>query len=427
MVTAGVYLIARSAELYALVPDVQNIVAITGALTALFAATIAVAQFDIKRVLAYSTISQLGFMVSAVGMGAIVAGMFHLVTHAFFKALLFLSAGSVIQGVERGHHHVEHDPSLKSQAESMGHDFDPQEMRNMGGLYDRTKLTFWVYLIGAIALAGIFPFAGFWSKDEILAEGTELNVWAFRLLSLAAVFTAFYVTRQVLMVFFGKPRSPAAAHASESPPLVTVPLVILAALSALGGLLNLPEVHTLTQWLEHTNEHLHEGHFVLWVAILSSVLAVLAVILGWAIYNPRRYEAFWSTLAAKRPDDPLRRWIGPVFTVLKNKYWVDELYWAVIVNPYIALSRFLADAVDWRFWHDWFHDKVIVAGFNGLSRFLAMSFDLGVIDGAANGIADLVKRAAASLRQSQTGYVRNYALTVFLGVVLIIAYLILAN
>jgi NADH-quinone oxidoreductase subunit L len=174
MVTAGVYLVARSAELYILVPQAQFWVAIVGAATALFAATIAVGQFDIKRVLAYSTISQLGFMVAAVGMGAFVAGMFHLVTHAFFKALLFLSAGSVIQGVERGHHHVEHDPKLKKQVKGHGK-FDPQDMRNMGGLRTRMKTTFWVYLIGAVALSGLPPLAGFWSKDEILAEGFQLN------------------------------------------------------------------------------------------------------------------------------------------------------------------------------------------------------------------------------------------------------------
>ncbi len=252
MVTAGVYLVARSFPLYAVVPDAQNVVALVGATTALFAGTIALAQFDIKKVLAYSTISQLGFMVAAVGMGAVVAGIFHLVTHAFFKALLFLSAGSVIQGVERGEHHVEHGHKQKKSAkEHGGHHFDPQDMRNMGGLRKQMKITFWVYLIGAIALAGLPPLAGFWSKDEILLA-SKANPTVYYMLSAAAFFTAFYMGRQVLMVFFGQPRSEAASHASESPLIMTVPLMILAALSAFAGLLNLPWFHTFGHWLEHT-------------------------------------------------------------------------------------------------------------------------------------------------------------------------------
>jgi len=422
MVTAGVYLIARSSVLFALAPAVQNIVALVGAATALFAATIAIGQFDIKKVLAYSTISQLGFMVSAVGMGAIVAGMFHLVTHAFFKALLFLSAGSVIQGLERGEHHLAHDPKLQKRIKD--HHLDPQDMRNMGGVKDRMKVTFWVYIIGAIALMGMPPFAGFWSKDEILAEGSELNVWAFRLLILAAVLTAFYVTRQVLMVFFGKPRSLAAEYAKESPPVMTVPLIILAIFSALGGLLNLPSLHTFTNWIEHTLEHVHGGEFIIWVAVLSSALAMGAAVVGWLIYRPKRYEAFWSTPAAKRPDDPLRNYIGPVFEALKKKWWVDELYWAVIINPYISLSKFLADVVDWHFWHDWFHDKVIFAGYNALANILSIRIDLGIIDAFANWLGAITKRTAASWRKVETGYIRNYALSIFLGVVLILTYLL---
>ena len=193
MVTAGVYLITRSAELYNLVPNVQYIVSLVGAVTALFAATIAVGQYDIKKVLAYSTISQLGFMVAAVGMGAYVAGMFHLITHAFFKALLFLSAGSVLLGVERGHHalahghHAEKHGGGKHHKKSSGHKeghaertaeseaevFDPGDMRNMGGMRKTMPVTFWVYIIGTLALAGIVPFAGFWSKDEILLDASR--------------------------------------------------------------------------------------------------------------------------------------------------------------------------------------------------------------------------------------------------------------
>ncbi len=436
MVTAGVYLIARSYPLYVLVPQAQITVAWVGAATALFAATIAVGQFDIKRVLAYSTISQLGFMVAAVGMGAFVAGMFHLVTHAFFKALLFLSSGSVIQGVERGLHHVEHDERLKKRLKGRGHDFDPQDMRNMGGLRTRMKTTFWVYLIGALALAGIFPLAGFWSKDEILAESNLFNPWIYIVLTVAAFFTAFYMGRQILMVFFGEPRSPAAEHAVESPAVMTVPLIVLAGLSILGGALNLPSVHTFGHWLEHTikvgaaageggtAEAAAAGGFNLGVALLSTILALVAILISWWLYD-RRYREMQSLPAANRPDDPLRAIIGPVFTALEKKWWVDELYWTIFLNPYIVLSRFLADVIDWRFWHDWFHDVIIVGGYNALSQLLSVRIDLGGIDALANWLATATQGLAARMRRIETGYVRNYALAVFFGAVVILGYLIL--
>jgi NADH-quinone oxidoreductase subunit L len=244
MVTAGVYLIARSSQLYVLTPEAQTWVGFIGAATALFSALMAMAQFDIKKVLAYSTISQLGFMVAAVGIGAFVAGIFHLVMHAFFKALLFLSAGSVIQGLEAGHHHVEHDPQLRKARQrdhaAVGAAFDPQDMRNMGGLRHRMKTTYYVYMVGGIALAGLPPLAGFWSKDEILLEAQTLNPLIYWVLTIAAFFTAFYVGRQLLMVFFGEARTEAAAHARENPPVMTVPLIVLAGLSLFGGALSLP-------------------------------------------------------------------------------------------------------------------------------------------------------------------------------------------
>ncbi len=427
MVTAGVYLIARSHPLYAVVPEAQNLVAWVGTLTALFAATIAIAQFDIKKVLAYSTISQLGFMVAAVGMGAYVPGMFHLVTHAFFKALLFLSSGSVIQGVERGLHEAEHHHKGKGSAD---HHLDPQDMRNMGGLRQRMPTTFWVYLIGALALAGIVPLAGFWSKDEILLKASYKDVRLYTLLSIAAFFTAFYMARQVIMVFFGKPRSEAAAYASESPKLMTIPLILLAGLSALGGALNLPGIHAFGHWLEHTIHHapvakggVQIPEFSLQVAAVSTVVALLAIFLGWLVYQR------WGEKLQKEKTpyiDPLELTLKPIFTVLNQKYWVDELYWAIFVNPYKAFSRWLAEQVDWRFWHDWFHDTVIANGFKRLTVFLAQPIDLGIIDGIANGLATLIQASAASLRRFQTGYVRNYALAVFVGVVAIMSYLIFA-
>jgi NADH-quinone oxidoreductase subunit L len=441
MVTAGVYLVARSYALYSLVPAAQTWVAVVGGVTALLAATIAVGQFDIKKVLAYSTISQLGFMVAAVGMGAFTAGMFHLVTHAFFKALLFLSAGSVIQGLERGHHHVEHDPILRKKLKALPH-FDPQDMRNMGGLRHHMKTTFWVYLAGALALAGIFPLAGFWSKDEILAEALHLQPVVYWLLTIAAFFTAFYMGRQIIMVFFGEPRTEPAAHAEESPAVMTVPLIILAILSLFGGLLNLPGIHTFTTWLEHTinieslgaelNTALASseaagtaaGGFNMVVALLSTALALIAIALSWYFYT-RRYQELQKLPLARRPDDPLRSVLGPTFTALENKYWVDELYSYIVVKPYIAISAFLAEKVDWAFWHDFFHDKLLVGGYNGLTRLLSRQVDLGFIDAIANGIGQGTQELAALMRRLQTGFVRNYALSVFIGVICILGYLIL--
>ncbi len=446
MVTAGVYLVARSFPMYSLVPEAQSWVAIVGGVTALLAATIAVAQFDIKKVLAYSTISQLGFMVAAVGMGAFVAGMFHLVTHAFFKALLFLSSGSVIQGVERGHHHVEHDPLLRKKLKH-GRHFDPQDMRNMGGLRTRMKTTFWVYLIGALALGGVFPLAGFWSKDEILAEALHLNPAVYWLLTIAAFFTAFYMGRQVIMVFFGKAKSEPAAHAQESPALMTVPLMVLAGLSLLGGALNLPGLHTFTTWLGHTihlegaveaasalfkgglaailaSEGAAEGGFNLTVALLSTALALIAIFLSYVVYV-RRMKAMEELPLARRADDPLRKILGPVFTLLENKYYVDELYQTIIIKPYTAIAAFIADKVDWDFWHDFFHDKVLLGAYNGLTWLLSKPIDTHVIDGFANGLAEGTQELAQTVRRIQTGYVRNYALSVFAGVILIIGYILL--
>ncbi|MGB3701436.1 MAG: NADH-quinone oxidoreductase subunit L [Anaerolineales bacterium] len=420
MVTAGVYLITRSYPLYESAQQAQNIVAMVGGITALFAATIAVGQFDIKKVLAYSTISQLGFMVAAVGIGAYTAGMFHLVTHAFFKALLFLGAGSVILGVEHGHHHLEHE----GKGEKGGAKFDPQDMRNMGGLRTRMKTTFWVYMIGTLALVGIFPFAGFWSKDEILLEEQILFPPVYWILIIAAFLTAFYMGRQVLMVFFGKPRSKATEHAKENRSLITIPLIILAFFSAIGGILNLPRLHTFAEWLEHTVKVIHPVEFSLAAAVVASIVALSGLVVAWVVYS-WRYKQLQELPPAKRPDDPLRQWLGPIFTGMENKWWVDELYWAVILNPYITLSRFLAEVIDWRFWHDWFHDTVIARSFREFAKFLAGAFDLGVIDGIANGLASITVRFAGSLRKVQTGYVRNYALSVFVGVVVIIGYLIL--
>ena len=433
MVTAGVYLITRSAELYTLVPQAQYIVALTGAVTALFAATIAVGQYDIKKVLAYSTISQLGFMVAAVGMGAFVAGMFHLVTHAFFKALLFLSAGSVILGVERGHHHAEHahhgkgkkgkrkeERSHDEHAEGHGEVFDPNDMRNMGGMRKTMPTTYWLYMIGTLALAGIVPFAGFWSKDEILLDASLHFPLIYWLLSIAAFFTAFYMGRQIWMVFFGEPRHEAAAHAEESPRVITVPLMVLAFLSVVGGALNLPfeGFHNLGHWLEHTLHEVESLPLNLGVAGISTILALAAIYLSWLIYgrNPLRAGEV----------DPLKRRLGAIFSGAENKWYVDELYHAIIVTPFVKISQFLADVIDWRFWHDWFHETVIAGTYNWLSNIALNRYaDQQGIDAAANGLASITQWLSVTLRKIQNGFVRSYALSVLLGVVLIVGYLIL--
>jgi NADH-quinone oxidoreductase subunit L len=408
MVTAGIYLIVRNSVLFTLAPVASDTVAIIGGATALVAATIAVGQFDIKRVLAYSTISQLGFMVAAAGIGAYVAAMFHLVAHAFFKALLFLSAGSVIVGLEHGLH--------DSGDHGGHHDFDPNDMRNMGGLRSKMKTTFVVYLIGALALAGIPPLAGFFSKDEILADANQKFMLIYILLAIAAIFTAFYMGRQILMVFFGESRSKAAEHAKENPPIMTYPLIGLAFLAVVGGALNLPGIHSLTDWLEHTLEHVHAGEFNLFVAALSTILALIAIAVAWRVYGRR-------TLKEGQPD-PLRKALGPIFTVMENKYWVDEFYNWLVIRPYVRLAAFMADVIDWRFWHDWFHDTVLARSFRGLTHWLAMGFDLPVIDGAANGLADLVKGVSTRLRVLQTGFVRNYALSFFVGLLLVLSYIL---
>ena len=230
--------------------------------------------------------------------------------------------------------------------------------------------------------------------------------------------------RQVLLVFFGKPRTEPAAHAQENPPVMTIPLMVLALLAVLGGALNLPTLHTFTGWLEHTIENLHEGEFNLLVALISTGLALAAIFFAWMFYS-LRYQELQRLPFAKRPDDPLRSWLGPLFTLWENKYKIDELYKLVILDPYVSLSQFLAQTIDGRFWHDWFHDVVIAGGFKAVTGVLAVQVDLGFIDGVANGLARLSQGIAARMSRLQTGFVRNYALATFLGVVIILGYLIM--
>lgn len=438
MVTAGIYLIVRSNPLFNLAPASQITVALVGASTAFVAGTIALGQFDIKRVLAYSTISQLGFMVAAAGMGAYVAAMFHLLTHAFFKALLFLSSGSVIHGMEHGHHALAHSGHGGGGHDDDHHDshtptpphapthheptFDAQDMRNMGGLRKHMRTTFWVYLIGAVALAGVFPFAGFWSKDEILADawliGNEggWHGWAvYGLLTVAAFFTAFYMGRQIFMVFYGGERTEAAKHAHESPAVMTVPLIILAVLSTVGGAMNLPKFvpggEALGQWIEHSVEA-HPVDFQVAVALISTAVALAGIGLAYLVYGQKPMMTM---------TDPLQS-TGGLFRFLNGKWFIDELYERFITGPIEALSSFSAYALDWDLWHDIFHDNILAGGFRWLAGFTAGFVDKGLVDRFFDGLAGWVRETAGLWRRLQTGYVRNYALAVLVGVLAILSF-----
>ena len=402
MVTAGIYMIIRSAVMYEMATLTSDVVAIIGALTALMAATIAVAQFDIKRVLAFSTISQLGFMVAAVGLGGYVAALFHLITHAFFKALLFLGAGSVIHGVEHGI-----DPE-----EQKRDPIDPQDMRNMGGLNRRMKWTFATYVVGWLALSGLFPFAGFWSKDEILLDAWLHNTVIWAMLAVSAFLTAFYMTRQVILTFGGEPRTTAAARARESGTLMVGILVILAALALLGGAINLPGVHSLADFIDQ-----HAADFDLGIALSSTVIGLLGIGIAWIVYSRGRFD--------KNAPDRLSNLPFKLFTHMQRAWYWDDAYTRFAVRPYYWLAEKLAFAVDWQFWHDFVHDKVLAEPFRATAAFLADPIDLGLIDGIANGLARLTQDSSGELRKLQTGYVRNYALSILLGVVAVLAWLIL--
>ncbi len=375
MVTAGVYLIVRAHPLFAMAPLTQGVVMLIGAVTALWAAMIAIGQFDIKRVLAFSTISQLGYMVVAAGAGASAAAIFHLGTHAFFKALLFLGAGSVIHALEHAHRH--HRDPLP---------FDPNDMRRMGGLARRMPATFWSYAIGAAALAGLPPLAGFWSKDEILIALGEASGWAalaYGLLLAAIFFTAFYMTRQVLMIFTGAPRSAAAAHAHESPVVMTAPLGIFAFFSVVAGWANAPGLGVLSAWLEPG----HPPVFHPEQALLTTLIALAGMGVAWMIYRPQAWP--------EGVEDPLRPVLRGLFIALNRKLYVDEFYDMLFVHPFEKLARAVAEVVE----------------------------PYG-IDGAVNGLARLVGSVAGAVRRWSSGYVRQYGLSVLIGAVLLAFYIL---
>ena len=437
MVTAGVYILVRSNvflwELNHAGYIIGLIITLVGSGTALVAGYIALGQWDIKRVLAYSTISQLGFMVAAVGIGAYVAAMFHLVTHAVFKALLFLGSGSVIHGVEHGHHHArEHG---HGHDDDHGDDFDAQDMRNMGGLRKRMPITYITYLIGTLALAGIFPFAGFWSKDEILAdawyEGFQLNELqgfiAFGVLLIAAAFTAFYMWRQIVLVFFDDARSEAAEHAPESNGAMLLPLIILALFTIIIGLINVPnatpvfssiyETYEFKHFLEHSLLSVSRGHvldFNLLIAGIALALGIASILVAHNIYKGKG-------LASDRRDQlEIHASSRAIFRVANARLYWDEIYGSLIEQPFNRLAAFLADRVDWDFLHNYLHDQIIRRGFDQIAHWVTQPVDLGIIDGTVNGVGKFVQRAANWMRGLQTGYVRMYAVIIFIGVIAVI-------
>ncbi|MCD4685611.1 MAG: NADH-quinone oxidoreductase subunit L [Anaerolineae bacterium] len=436
MVTAGVYMMVRSNVLYHASDVTSFTVAVIGATTALVAGFIALGQWDIKRMLAYSTVSQLGFMVAAVGVGAYAAAMFHLMTHAFFKALLFLGSGSIIHGMEHGHHHLAHG---EHDHHGGVHDdgFEPQDIRFMGGLRHKMPVTYWTYLFGTLALTGIFPFAGFWSKDEILLDSLKLGVdegmlagyISFGLLLAAAVFTAFYMWRQVSMVFLGEPRHEAAEHAVESGRLMTVPLMVLATFSLIAGLVNVPSgfpildwifgEHQFTSFLEHSVAYAHASSANLLLASVAVALAVGAIYAARAIYN--------DDVLATLTHDPLELNEGTarIFTLANAKLYWDEFYFTVLIYPYQRAAHWLADQLDWRFWHDGFHHNVIRRPYHYLTHILTEPVDKGIVDRAFLELGTLVQRVSARLRRVQVGYVRVYALSVLLGALLVMFLILL--
>jgi len=428
MVSAGVFLVARMFPLFSAVEGGAQLglVAFIGAFSALMTATIGLAQNDIKRVLAYSTISQLGYMFAALGIGAYVAAVFHLITHAFFKALLFLGSGSVIHGVEHGHHALSHQATGheehgKEHAEAF---FDANDMMNMGGLRRRMPWTFLTFLIGTLALAGIVPFAGFWSKDEILADAWEkflhegVASWPFfvwLLLTAAAFLTAFYMGRQIFLTFGGEPRTEAARHAHESPPTMTVPLIVLALFAALLGLAGTPWANLFQRFVGEEGVvglgEMHATPFVWEVALISTLVAAGGLFCGWLLYGRR-------PLRAGQPD-PLARALGPIHTVLRNKYYFDELYAATIIR----FARWLAD-FSFRFDDRWIIDPIVdaVGAFGRSLSAFGGRFDIRIVDGIVNGVAEVSDRAAGVLRLVQTGRVQNYLLAAMLAVLALLGF-----
>jgi NADH-quinone oxidoreductase subunit L len=369
MVTAGIYMVARSHVIFERSGVALDVVLWIGVATALFAASVGLVQTDIKRVLAYSTVSQLGYMFAGVGLGAYAIAIFHLLTHAFFKALLFLGAGSVIHGLG-----------------------GEQDRRRMGGLAPRMVITTITMTVGAAGLAGFPGLAGFFSKDEILAVAFHANRAVWALLLMGAFMTAFYTFRMIFLAFLGAPRmsKDVAHHVHESPPTMTVPLIVLAVLTIIAGwVLGVPsEEGTRFQRMLGpvfaVQEGAHGGVTGIMLLVLSVIVVFAGMLLAWFVYG-----------AAPVRADEIGRPRTVVHRLLLNAWYVDWLYDRGIVRPLLALSEFLARI-----------------------------FDTRVVDGAVNGLGRMVVAWAQSLRRLQTGYVVNYALTMLAGAVAIVGFLL---
>ncbi|MEY2819432.1 MAG: hypothetical protein RL275_2895 [Chloroflexota bacterium] len=390
MVSAGVYAVIRMFPIISLDERTMTVVAFIGAFTALFAATIAVAQNDIKRVLAYSTISQLGFMIAALGIHAYVAATFHLVTHAFFKALLFLGSGSVIHGMEHGVLHTGN------------HKVDPQDMFNMGGLRHKMPITFWTFLIGGFALSG-FPLvtAGFWSKDEILADAWAHHHYAiFFTLAIAAFMTAFYTMRQITLTFLGEARTEEAKHAHETPWTMTLPLVVLSVFAVGYGWVGMPHWITgglVPNWFHEfvgsmLHEHAEELAFNIVPLGTSLLVALGGLTAGYFAYRNVQSPA----------EDKLQ------IPVLKNKWYVDELYNVVFIKPAVWFSEvFVSKWMDKGFIDGILHLFGPATG--GVGSAIRNYFDLPVINHFfGDGSAEVTWWFGRNLRPIQTGRIQQY-------------------
>ena len=415
MVSAGVYMIVRMFPLLSAGGGVHGgsptmtVMAFIGGFTALFAATIALAQNDVKRVLAYSTISQLGYMVAALGIGAYVAAAFHLMTHAFFKALLFMGSGSIIHGVEHGMHHTNEK-------------LDPQDMLNMGGLAKRMPITYWTFVVGGLSLAG-FPFvtAGFWSKDEILADAfAHGHWWVFVVLLISAFLTAFYTMRQISLTFLGDARTESAAKAHESAWTMTLPLVVLSFFAVFAGYvgvhMDFPVLGAMlgSNPFEHfvigSLPHHGSGFEFEWTPVILSVVAgISGLSLGWLVYGRRPLVV--------GQQDPLVKVLGPLYGVLANKYYFDELYDVALVRPVKWISEVVA--------FKWI-DRVLIDGaLHSVANLtmkigsIAVWFEKWGIDYAPDKFGDGVRFSGHSFRVIQSGRVQDY-LNVALSVVVVI-------
>jgi len=387
MVTAGVYMVARTNLLYTLAPISMALVAVIGVTTAFFAATIGMTQFDIKRVLAYSTISQLGYMFVAVGVGAFAAGIFHLMTHAFFKALLFMGAGSVMHAMSNN-----------------------TDMRMMGGLKKKMPITYWTFLAATLAISGIPGFSGFFSKDEILWQSFSSpygNFWIWLVGVITAGLTAFYMFRAVYMTFHGELRAEKeiAEHVHEAPSVMTIPLIILAVLSVIGGYVGIPKVLGGGNGFEHFLDPVFEKSLAIRYAagLVPRVSEESAHGLEWSLMTLTLVIVlvgigFAYLMYLKKPELP-KIWaqkIKYVYELVFSKYYVDEIYETLIVNPIAAIS----DSFLW---------KIV---------------DVKIIDGIVNGTGNVVRGTGRVVRRWQTGFVQNYALSFVFGVVILVFYII---